>query len=109
MTSADSCRMGGIEGVGTVELEYVGRLLRMGCDFLLMPVSGSVGSGKPPWEQNGLPWKHFVEKQWGAGEAERESLIEWEGRREEANLFCLIGTKLLCKNNGEGYHEVMCR
>ena len=68
MTSADSCRMGGIEGVGTVELEYVGRLLRMGCDFLLMPVSGSVGSGKPPWEQNGLPWKHFVEKQWGAGE-----------------------------------------
>ena len=28
MTSADSCRMGGIEDVGTVGLEYVGRLLR---------------------------------------------------------------------------------
>ena len=32
MMSADPCRMGGIEGVGMVELEYVGRLLRMGCD-----------------------------------------------------------------------------
>ena len=30
MTSANSCRMGGIEDVGTVELECVGRLLRMG-------------------------------------------------------------------------------
>ena len=29
MTSADSCRMGEIEDVGTVGLEYVGRLLRM--------------------------------------------------------------------------------
>ena len=27
--SADSCRMGGIEDVGTVKLEYVGKLLRM--------------------------------------------------------------------------------
>ena len=38
MTSADSCRKGGIKGVGTVELEYVGRLWRMDCDSLLMPV-----------------------------------------------------------------------
>ena len=30
MTSADSCRMGGIEDVGTVGLEYVSRLLRVG-------------------------------------------------------------------------------
>ena len=30
MTSADSCRMGGIDDVGTVRLEYVGRLLSMG-------------------------------------------------------------------------------
>ena len=30
MTSANSCRMEGIEDVGTVELECVGRLLRMG-------------------------------------------------------------------------------
>ena len=27
MTSPDSCRMGEIEGVGTVGLEYVGRML----------------------------------------------------------------------------------
>ena len=33
MTSADSCRMGGIEDVGTVGLEYVSRLLRMGAIF----------------------------------------------------------------------------
>ena len=33
LTSPDSCRMGGIEGVGMVGLEYVGRMLRrMGCD-----------------------------------------------------------------------------
>ena len=30
MTSANSCRMGEIEDVGTVELECVDRLLRMG-------------------------------------------------------------------------------
>ena len=29
MTSADSCRMGGIDDVETVGLEYVGRLLSM--------------------------------------------------------------------------------
>ena len=36
MTSADSCKVGEIEGVGTVGLVYVGKLLRMGCDSLLM-------------------------------------------------------------------------
>ena len=30
MTSAEFCRMGEIEDVGTVEWEYVGRLLPMG-------------------------------------------------------------------------------
>ena len=43
--SADSCRMGEVEGVGMVELVCVGRLLRIGCDFFVMPVCGSVGSG----------------------------------------------------------------
>ena len=55
MTSADSCRMGGIEGVGKVELEYAGRLLRMGCYSLLMSVCGSVGGWEPLREQNGPP------------------------------------------------------
>ena len=45
MTSADSWRIGEIEGVGMVELVYVGKLLRMGCDSLLMPECGSVGGG----------------------------------------------------------------
>ena len=35
------------EGVGTVELVCVGRLLRMGCDSFVMPVCGSVRSGEP--------------------------------------------------------------
>ena len=59
--SADSCRMGEVEGVGTVELVCVGRLLGMGGDSLLMPVCRSVGGGKPLWEQNGLLWEHSVE------------------------------------------------
>ena len=45
--SADSCRMGEVEGVGTVELVCIGRLLRMGCDSFIMPMCGSVASGKP--------------------------------------------------------------
>ena len=63
MTSADSCRMGEIEGVGTVELVYVGTLLRMGWDSLLMPVCGSIGGEEPLWEQNGLPQENSVENQ----------------------------------------------
>ena len=38
VTSADSCRMREIEGVGTVELVYVTRLLRMGGESFLLPV-----------------------------------------------------------------------
>ena len=45
--SADSCRIVEVEGVGTVELVCVGRLLRMGCDSFVMPVCGSVRSGEP--------------------------------------------------------------
>ena len=45
MTSADSFRMRGTEGVGTMELVYVGGLLRMGGDSLLLPVWRSVGDG----------------------------------------------------------------
>ena len=45
MTSADSCRMRGIEGLRMVKLTYVGGLLRMGKDSLLVPVWRSVGDG----------------------------------------------------------------
>ena len=45
VTSADSCRMRKIEGVGTVVLVYVGRLLRMGGDSLILPACRSVGDG----------------------------------------------------------------
>ena len=44
--SADSCRMGEVESVGTVDLVCVGRLLRIGCDPFLMSVCGSVGGGE---------------------------------------------------------------
>ena len=55
MTSGDSCRKGLIEGVEKVELEYAGRLSRMGCDSLLISVCGSVGGWEPLREQNGPP------------------------------------------------------
>ena len=86
--SADSCRMGKVEGVGTKEPVYVGRLLRMGCDSFVMPVWICWKWGT--WEQNRPPWEHSVENQWGRrggyrklnsaggkGEAETESLILW--------------------------------
>ena len=73
--SADSCRMGEVESVGTVELVCVGRLLRMGCDPSLMSVCGSVGGGETLWEQNGLTWEHSAENQWEGEEAETESSI----------------------------------
>ena len=47
MTLADLCRIEEIEGVGTTGLVYVAKLLRMGCDSLLMPVCGSAGGGGP--------------------------------------------------------------
>ena len=45
VTSADSCRMRGMEGVGTVELVHVDGVLRMGSDSLLMLVWRPVGDG----------------------------------------------------------------
>ena len=45
MTSADACRMKRIEEVETVEMVYVGGMLRMGYDSLLVPVWRSVGDG----------------------------------------------------------------
>ena len=59
--SADSCRTGEVESVGTVELVCVGKLLRIGCDPFLMSVCGSVGGGETLWEQNWLPWEHSAE------------------------------------------------
>ena len=76
MTSADYYRMTEIEGVGSVELIYVGGLLKIGGDSLLPSVwrsvvDGLTGKGNSvrflcshggyltarelPWEQNGLP------------------------------------------------------
>ena len=54
--SADSCRMGEVESVGTVELVCFGRLLRMGCDPFLMSVCGSVGGGKLYGSRMGYLW-----------------------------------------------------
>ena len=45
MTSADSCGMREIEGVGTVELVCVGGLAWMSGESLLLPVWRSAGSG----------------------------------------------------------------
>ena len=64
-----------IEGGTTVELVYVGRLLRMGCDSFLMSVRGSDGRSDPLWEQNGLPWEYSVENQSRGEEEETESLF----------------------------------
>ena len=36
-----------VEGVGTVELVCIGRLLRMACDSFIMPMCGSIRSGEP--------------------------------------------------------------
>ena len=75
VASADSCRMRGIEAVGTVELVFNNGLFRMGGDSLLVLVWRCVGDGfttkgevgyvgswgryltasQAPWKQNGLP------------------------------------------------------
>ena len=67
--------MGRIEGVRMVELEYESRLLRMGCDSLLITCVDLLEVGKPILEQNGLPWEHSVKNQLGVGVEEIESLI----------------------------------
>ena len=72
--SADSCRMGEVEGVGMVELVCVGRLLRMGCDSFVMPVCESVGSGKPASRMS--YHGNILLRNNGGGEAETESLIQ---------------------------------
>ena len=69
--SADSCRMGEVEGVRMLELVCVGRLLRMGCGSFQIPVCGSVECGEPLWEQNWLPWEHSAENQ-GREERQRQ-------------------------------------
>ena len=45
--SADSCKIVEVEGVGTVELVFVGRLLRVGCGSFVMLLCKSVRSGEP--------------------------------------------------------------
>ena len=52
MTSAEYCRMGEFEDVGTVGREYVRRLFRMGAILW-----------RNLWEWNGLSCEHFVENQ----------------------------------------------
>ena len=87
--SADYCRMEEVEGVGTVELVCVGRLLRMGCDSFAMPLCGSVGSGEPG-SRMGYHGNILLRTSGGRrgrnrkpnsvggkGEAETESLILW--------------------------------
>ena len=78
--SADSCRMGEVEGVGTVELVCVGRQLRMSCDSFVMPVCGSVGS-EEPGSRMGYHGNTLLRTNGGGGgEAETESLILSVGR-----------------------------
>ena len=79
--SADSYRMGKVEGVGTKEPVYVGRLLRMGCDSFVMPVCGFVGSGEP-----GSRIDHhgnILLRTNEVGEADTESLILQGGRERQ--------------------------
>ena len=54
VASADSCIMREIAGVGTVELVYLGRLLKMGGDSLLLPVWRSVGGGFSGKRESGV-------------------------------------------------------
>ena len=71
--SAHSCRMGEVEGVGTVELVCVGILLRMSCDSFIMPMCGSVGSGEPGSRLATMGT--FCWEPIGEGEAATKSLI----------------------------------
>ena len=89
--SDDSARIREVEGVGAVELVRVGRLLRMDSDFFLMPLCGSVGGGEFLKEQNGLPWEHSVENQWGREDRDRKpNSVEGRGESEEAETESLI-------------------
>ena len=44
--SVDSCTIGEVESLATVELVCVGRLLKMNCGPFLMPVCEFVGGGE---------------------------------------------------------------
>ena len=89
--SADSTRIREVEGVGAVELVRVGRLLRMDSDFFLMLLCGSVGGGEFLKEQNGLPWEHSVENQWGREDRDRKpNSVGGRGESEEAETESLI-------------------
>ena len=61
--SANSCKMVQVEGVGTVELVCVGRLLRMGYDSFIMSMCGFVGSGEPGSRMS--YHGNIVKNQWG--------------------------------------------
>ena len=65
MTSADSCRMGGIENVETVEA---------GPDSVLMPMCGSAGGRGDLWGM-GYHGDILLKSNMGEGEAEIEGLI----------------------------------
>ena len=59
--AADSCGMGGIWCVGTVDGAGVcGQTVEDGCDSLLMPVCGSVGDEEPLRGWSGQPWEHVL-------------------------------------------------
>ena len=81
MTSADSCRMGGIDDVGTVGLEYVGRLLRIGAVFCYCLCVDMLEGGEHMCEWNELPWEHFAENQCGGRRSRdrRPNLVEGKG------------------------------
>ena len=69
MTLANSRRIKKIEDVEVVGLVCVGRMLRMGCNSLLMRMRGSVGGwdhyeGRMGYHGNK---EYSVEDQWGEG------------------------------------------
>ena len=82
MRSAEYCRMGEIEDVGTMGRKHVGRLLRMGA----MPVCGSVGGGGISGGGMGYHGKIFVENHSGGRRSRdgRPDLVGW-GRGEESH------------------------
>ena len=62
-----------VEGVGTVELVWIGGLLRMACDSFIMPMCGSVRSGEPGSRMS--YHGNILLRKMGGGEAETENLI----------------------------------
>ena len=84
--STDFCRMEEVEGVGTVELVCVNRLLRMGCDSFVMPVCGYVGSGDPG-SRMGYHGNILLRTS-GGGETDRKpNSVEGEEERQRQSLL----------------------